>query len=132
MNANHDQGMPQTSSTRLHQLHDGGHRGCWRSVAALTAILLATVAIFATVNHLGIRVAGDVIAWRQWIHDHAMHFFLWRLFLYAATACGWVWMRRRKLQRLPSPEIKRQIQRTEFCIVAFLVVFEVQKWLLRA
>jgi hypothetical protein len=132
MNTNHEHGLADGSSASLPATHKATHPSKWRTAVVLLAILLVALSVIATVNHIGIRIAGDVLAWRQWIHDHALHFFLWRLFLYGATASGWIWMRRRKLQRFPSKEMRQQMQRTEIGVILFLALFEIQKWLLRA
>ena len=37
--------------------------------------------------------------WEQWLAAASGYFLVWRLCLYGATACGWMWMRRRLLAR---------------------------------
>lgn len=98
----------------------------------LLSIVLIVISIIAVFNHIGVRITGDVLAWKQWIRAHALHFFIWRLFVYGIAAAGWVWVRRRRLQRFPTKEMARQMLRTEVFLVAFIVIFEIQKWLLRA
>jgi hypothetical protein len=95
----------------------------------LILIIFVAVAVVAIVNHIGVRITGDVMAWRQWMRNHALHFFIWRLFVYGSAAYGWWRMRQRKLSRDPSPQARQQMLRTEISMVVFVVLFEVRKWL---
>ena len=107
----------------------------WRMAAILVAVVLAVACVIALTRHIGVSIArvtqidADAVTWQQWLHDHALHFLIWRLFLYGATAGGWIWARRRKLQRFPTQEMAQQMLRTEVFVVALIVVFEVQKWM---
>lgn len=53
------------------------------------------------------------------------YFLVWRLALYAATARGWLWMRRRLLAREPDPEARYRLIRTEVAGVAVIVALEI-------
>ena len=44
--------------------------------------------------------------------------------LYAATAYGWWWMRRRLREREPSPEAHQRLLRVEIAAVVTLVLLE--------
>ena len=50
-------------------------------------------------NVAGINLVGSVAGWERWLAASAGYFFIWRLCVYAATAYGWFWMRRRVLAR---------------------------------
>lgn len=50
---------------------------------------------------------------------------VWRLALYAATARGWLWMRRRLLAREPDSEARYRLIRTEVVSVAAIVALEI-------
>ncbi len=133
MSLNHEQSSSATSSTTgLGASPRSVNKSSWRTASLLLSIVLFAVSIIAFTNHMGVRITGDVLAWQHWIRAHALHFFIWRLFLYGIAAAGWVWLRRSKLQRLPTKEMARQLLRTEFFIVAFIVIFEIQRWLLRS
>lgn len=88
----------------------------------LWAVLLAVIA--ATVNLAGIRIVGSIVGWERWLHAHAARFLAWRLVLYAGTAYGWWWMRRRLRQREPSTEAHQRLLRIEVAAVAALVLLE--------
>ena len=49
---------------------------------------------------------------------------LWRLCLYGATVCGWVWMRRRLLARESGMEARRRLLRAEVAGVVGIVALE--------
>ena len=101
----------------------------WRRTLLVLVMVLPITSIIAVVNHIGVRMTGDVLAWRQWIRAHTLHFFIWRLFLYGIATVGWIWVRRRRLQRFPAQDMARQMLRTEIFLIAFVVIFEIQKWL---
>jgi hypothetical protein len=132
MSLNHDSEVSNSSAAGLSAARQVNNASKWRMAAVLLAILLTALSVIAVINHIGVRVTGDVWAWRQWMQAHAVHFFIWRLFLYGATASGWFWVRRRKLQRFPTKEMNQQMLRTEIFIIAFIAIFEIHKWLLRA
>lgn len=88
------------------------------------AFCLGLVVLFiaALVNVIGIRVAGDVNGWARWLTAHREYFLAWRLALYAATGCGWWWMRTRVIQREPNARLG--LQRAE--IAAIVVIFALE------
>lgn len=100
---------------------------CRVGVALLWALLVVGIAIM--VNLAGIHVIGGVDGWEHWLRAHEWHFFAWRLCLYAATACGWWWMRGRLRQRESSDEAHQRLRRTEIAAVAALVLLESSQWL---
>ncbi|MCD9007485.1 hypothetical protein LDO31_14795 [Luteimonas sp. XNQY3] len=85
------------------------------------AVLLAA-AIAA--NVVGIRIAGSLDGWRQWMEEHAGFFLVWRLLLYGATAYGWWWMRQRLRAREPDGVAHRRLVRVEVAAVVVLVALE--------
>lgn len=91
-------------------------------VALLWGVLVAIIAV--AVNLAGIQVVGSVDGWDRWLHAHAAYFFAWRLLLYAATAYGWWWVRRRLRQREPSEEVHQRLLRIEIAAMATLVLLE--------
>jgi hypothetical protein len=104
----------------------------WRTASVLMSLVLTVISAIAVINHIGVRITGDVLAWQQWIRAHALHFLIWRMFVYGIASAGWIWVRRRRLQHFPTKEMMRQMLRTEIFLVAFIVIFEIQKWLVRA
>lgn len=72
-------------------------RMAWRplrwliSRRAAKALLWAAVIVAAAVgaNIAGIYLVGSVAGWERWLAAASGYFFVWRLFLYGATACGW-------------------------------------------
>ncbi|MGQ0697482.1 MAG: hypothetical protein ACT4PZ_04490 [Panacagrimonas sp.] len=96
-------------------------------IALLWTVLVLSIAVI--VNIAGIHVVGGIDGWEHWLRTHAGSFFLWRLCLYAATAYGWWWMRKRLRQREPSTEAHQRLRRTEIATVAALVLLEGSQWL---
>ena len=90
--------------------------------ALLWVGLVAGVAI--GVNAAGIHVVGSIDGWQRWLAANRGYFFAWRLLLYAATACGWLWMRRRLRDREPSAEAQQRLRRVEVAAVLTLVLLE--------
>lgn len=132
MTLNHELALQDKPSANNSGATPGPHKGSkWRTAAVLLATVVAVTSIIAVVNHIGVRITGDVMAWRQWIRAHALHFFIWRLFVYGAAAAGWVWVSRRRLQRFPTGDMARPMLRAEIFLVSFIVIFEIHKWLLR-
>ena len=132
MSLNHESALQDKPSANSLSARPGPRNASkWRTAAVLLAVVIAVTSIIAVVNHIGVRITGDVMAWRQWIKAHALHFFIWRLFVYGCAAAGWIWVRRRRLQRFPTGDMARQMLRAEIFLVAFIVIFEIQKWLLR-
>ncbi|MBL5862135.1 hypothetical protein JBO49_16075 [Serratia fonticola] len=87
----------------------------WCSLIVLVAVM---------VNLIGIRVVGSIAHWEQWLHQHAGYFLFWRICLYAATGYGWVWMRRRLLQREPFYEVRQRLLRSEIAAVLTILLLE--------
>ena len=95
-----------------------------RRVAAALLWVLAVAGIAAGVNVVGLHVVGSIDGWERWLREHSAHFFVWRLLLYAATAYGWLWMRRRLRAREPSAETHQRLLRVEIAAVVTLVLLE--------
>ena len=60
----------------------------------------------------------------RWLVETSGFFLLWRLCLYGATVCGWVWMRRRLLARESGMEARRRLLRAEVAGVVGIVALE--------
>ena len=88
----------------------------------LWVLLVACVAV--GVNIAGIHVVGSVDGWQRWLKANRGYFFAWRLLLYAATAYGWRWMRRRLLEREHSAESHLRLRRVEIAAVITLALLE--------
>ncbi|RQR79144.1 hypothetical protein DIE11_17235 [Burkholderia sp. Bp9012] len=99
-----------------------------RALPALLG-LGAIVTVAFLINAVGIRIAGDADHWTQWMHRHVNYFRVWRLLLYAGTAWGWWWMRRRLLAREPAPETRARLLRLELAAVTALALLEGSTWL---
>lgn len=84
--------------------------------------MLLTVAV--ATNVLGIYFVGSIAGWERWLAEASGYFLLWRLCLYASTAYGWLWMRRRLLARESGAEAKRRLVRSEIAGVAGIVALE--------
>ena len=82
-------------------------------------LLVATVAV----NVVGIHQAGSIEGWQQWLTAHTGHFLVWRLLLYAGTAWGWLWMRRRVLAR--EPEAGKRLLRAEISAIVAVAALEI-------
>ena len=72
----------------------------------------------------GIHFLGSVVGWERWLVETSGFFLLWRLCLYGATVCGWVWMRRRLLARESGMEARRRLLRAEVAGVVGIVALE--------
>jgi hypothetical protein len=94
-------------------------------LALLWALGITGVAVI--VNMAGIHVIGSIEGWERWLHAHSIHFLVWRLMLYAATAYGWWRMRQRLRQREPSPNARQRLMRIEIAAVIALVLLEVSQ-----
>ncbi|KDC32518.1 hypothetical protein L504_5288, partial [Bordetella bronchiseptica F2] len=70
-----------------------------RRAAKTLLWLVLIVAAAVGANVAGIYLVGSVAGWERWLAASAGYFFIWRLCVYAATAYGWFWMRRRVLAR---------------------------------
>lgn len=90
--------------------------------ALLGALLVLAAAV--TANIAGIYLAGSIAGWERWLAAAAGYFLVWRLCLYAATACGWIWMRRRLLAREEDAQAPRRLMRSEIAGVVAIVALE--------
>jgi len=88
----------------------------------LWAMLLLAAAVL--INIVGIHFLGSVVGWERWLVETSGFFLLWRLCLYGATVCGWVWMRRRLLARESGMEARRRLLRAEVAGVVGIVALE--------
>jgi len=100
----------------------------WRVALTLLALaLVVTVAVL--VNVVGIELAGDILSWDHWLKDNAPVFFVWRMLLYAATVYGWLWMRKRVLQREETVDARKRLKRVEICAAASIMLLEMTNFL---
>ncbi len=88
----------------------------------LWAMLLLAAAVL--INIVDIHFLGSVVGWERWLVETSGFFLLWRLCLYGATVCGWVWMRRRLLARESGMEARRRLLRAEVAGVVGIVALE--------
>lgn len=94
-------------------------------VLAWAALLLAAAVV---ANLVGIRLAGGIEGWQQWMDAHAGHFLAWRLLLYAGTAWGWLWMRQRLLAREPGAGPRQRVVRAEIGAVLAIAALEISRF----
>jgi hypothetical protein len=97
--------------------------GVCLAVCLLAGVFMTGVAF--VVNVMGLRLAGGLEEWVQWMKRYAWAFLLWRLFLYALLVRGWWWMRSRCLRRDPTPAARRALRRTGFASVMAFVLLEI-------
>ena len=88
----------------------------------LWAMLLLAAAVL--INIVGIHFLGSVVGWERRLVETSGFFLLWRLCLYGATVCGWVWMRQRLLARESGMEARRRLLRAEVAGVVGIVALE--------
>ena len=93
------------------------------------AWIALVVLVAVVVNLVGIHLVGDVDAWTRWLDEHAGYFLVWRLALYAATAYGWMCMRRRLRARDASGETHQRLLRVEIAALAAIALLEVSVFL---
>lgn len=106
----------------------GGWRMRWlfnRRVCLALLWMILLLAIVIIVNAVGIHLAGSIDSWQQWMNTHAGFFFVWRLLLYAITIYGWLWMRRRLLNREPHKATHQRLLRMEIAAVIAILVLEI-------
>lgn len=99
-----------------------------RAGLVLLGALLVMLAAVVT-NVVGIQLAGGIDGWQAWLTAHSNHFLAWRLLLYAGTAYGWVWMRRRVLAREPDAGTRRRLLRAELAAVVAVAAIELSPML---
>lgn len=85
------------------------------------ALLIAVAIIF---NLIGIRMLGSIKGWEHWMGEHAIYFLIWRLLLYAGTAYGWWWMRKRLRAREPEAASNHRLMRVEIAAVLAFIALE--------
>lgn len=107
------------SQWRLHWLQRAARVLLW----GLLLLIAATAA-----NLAGIHLAGSLDSWRQWLKSHTDHFLIWRLLLYAGTAWGWLWMRRRVLAREPGGKAQPRLLRAEKAAVLAVAALEISQF----
>ncbi|MNO04981.1 hypothetical protein D3C81_2261930 [compost metagenome] len=56
---------------------------------------------------------------------HTDHFLIWRLVLYAGTAWGWLWMRRRVLAREPGGTPQPHLLRADLAAALAVAALEI-------
>jgi len=95
-----------------------------RPLAGALAWTLALLIISLLANLVGIRLAGDVVGWQHWLSAHSGVFLGWRVLLYAGTAWGWLWMRRRLRAREPGGAAVGRLLRVEIAAVLVLLALE--------
>jgi hypothetical protein len=102
-------------------------RAMRRSLLLLLGILVLLFFAALVANLLGIYLCGSIADWQQWLKDHSIHFFVWRLCLYASLLAVWPGARRRRLQREPSSA--RALRTLEVLSVGAIVCSEASHWL---
>lgn len=95
-----------------------------RPLAGALAWVLALLIISLLTNLVGIRLAGGVAGWQHWLSAHSGVFLGWRVLLYAGTAWGWLWMRRRLRAREPGGAAVGRLLRVEIAAVLVLLALE--------
>lgn len=96
-------------------------------LALLWVLGLLVAAI--TANVVGIRLAGSIEGWQHWMNEHAGVFLAWRLLLYAGTAWGWLWMRRRLHAREPEGSARQRLLRVEVAAVLAVIALEASQFM---
>lgn len=95
-----------------------------RRLLTVMALLVTSLFVLAfVVTFAGILLLGSIEHWQRWLDDHAGHFFVWRLCLYAVVAAAWPWVRRRRLAR--DPQSRQQLRVIEVLGVLGIVLYEV-------
>ncbi|HHQ4822932.1 TPA: hypothetical protein ACSQZH_000720 [Pseudomonas aeruginosa] len=91
-----------------------------RAILVLVSLLIAATAV----NVVGIRIAGGIEGWQRWMAAQSGAFLAWRLLLYAATAWGWLWMRRRLRAREPEHAAGQRLLHAEIAAIVAVIVLE--------
>jgi hypothetical protein len=103
--------------------------------SAAKALLWTVVLVGAAVgaNIVGIYLVGSLADWERWLAAASGYFLVWRLCLYGATACCWVWMRRRLLAREDpngtDGQARRRLVRSEIAGAVAIAALEVSLWM---
>lgn len=92
--------------------------------------LILMILIALGVCMVGVRIAGDIEQWENWLIRYALVFLLWRMVLYAGLIYGWVWMRKRVIAReagngSDQTQIKRRLLVCEVCAIVVMLMMEV-------
>lgn len=96
------------------------NRRMGRTLLGVTVPLTVAIAV----NLIGIRMVGSIDGWKRWLDAHADYFLAWRLLLYAGTAYGWWWMRKRLRAREPQTASHQRLLRVEIAAIVAFVVLE--------
>ncbi|MFC4160700.1 hypothetical protein [Chitinimonas lacunae] len=102
-----------------------------RTVGVVLLWIVGIVGVAVLVNVIGVHVVGGIGAWADWLRHHALHFFTWRLCLYALVAYGWWWMGRRLRQRESAPDAHQRLLRVEIAVLTTVVLLESSQLLLQ-
>lgn len=97
-------------------------------VALAWCLTVIGMAILA--NMIGIRLVGSVAGWVRWLETHAGFFLVWRLLLYGVIALGWLWIRKRLLQREPATETAWRLMRIEVASILVVALLETSQFLM--
>jgi hypothetical protein len=95
------------------------------ALGCVASVIFATIVI----NLIGIHALGGVDGWTSWLGQHRIHFLAWRLSLYAATAYGWWWMRKRVLLRESNTSTHAHFHHVEAAAVVVAFALETTSWL---
>jgi hypothetical protein len=102
-----------------------------RRVGVVLVWCLAILGVAILVNVTGIRLVGSVAGWIGWLERHAGVFLIWRLVLYGVIALGWLWMRKRLLQREAAAETAWRLARIEAASLLVVALLESTQFLMR-
>ncbi|WP_084824831.1 hypothetical protein [Lampropedia cohaerens] len=96
----------------------------WLSRRRAIPVLVWAVSLLIAVNVVGIHIAGGIEGWQRWMAAQSGAFLAWRLLLYAVTAWGWLWMRRRLRAREPERAAGQRLLRAEVAAIVAVIVLE--------
>ncbi|HAF2412779.1 TPA: hypothetical protein G8N70_003108 [Salmonella enterica] len=94
-------------------------------VFTLWMLLLFLLALIF--NAIGIHLAGGAVEWLQWLDEHRLHFFIWRMCVYTVTAGSWMWARKRLLLR--TSESRQITHLMEWIAFPLVLMLELSQWL---